>query len=979
MTSRTGCCQKYYTTRKYDKSGNVTWSKDYFQGVPISPAGTIGNADWVTQAALQTCTYSNGSSGVGATLTSTTNTALTLTSGSPTTNQLVLVINQASPAQNGYYKVTNAGSVSVPWVMTRSTLFDTPAKMAPNSTISASVPQQTWQLTTTGTITIGTTALNWFQLTGSYNLNVYAQAIDGSRVYVGGDRVQATQTHQWSIVCFDIETGQVLWDYDCGGAVWKIQVDSSTGKIVCMIKNDSMTPGGYFGTTLFTHVFKRLTTSGTLDATKTFTQQVSPTLGGSTPTVGMDFCINESSDWHILGLRLTSNLASIYEWTSPQSGSPTLREMPWTCGDPISIKRIGGRDWISLYASGENNYTSDVVLKGKAQSAAPYQASDFDLRIPSFISLVSQKTVQLVAPTGTTQGTALALSVGNSYIVNPQFIVNDAQNGVSLDPYTYSNGTGGVGATLTSTAAPGAGTPFQLNGSTTWGSLGNNLHTFLIKDETPAKYNGIYLLTLGGGGGIDPWVLTRIAGFDSSSSIHYGSPVSPSAGPLAGQTWAQSNTNSTIAVGTDAISFAGGANLGGSGVTLPGSGGCILPTGSAGDVIPFNQNVNIGTLIQATAYNLYPPSGGTINAGSVNAPVTLNSGDYAVCVSAGNWYLYSYLVTLTTFEVDVDGSSNIVGSMGGEHTQLLTSGLMNWQEYGSSESICVDSDGTAFFASANETASSNRTLVSREQGGYFRFSHQHAGVGEQKIIQYDASESAPIQTGQRQDPTTDQWFLPDPTASPACGRSATASKSGIGGNYTVGFSTLGDGGGLAPQSGTVLIAILADNSNIGSSLAISGGATWTKIGTGGTTGYKSCSVWKHVCGGSEPLTYTVTYGGTASTDSASCTIVEAFNLSSTQPDGTGTGSNSASSPTATSANATDVCVTLVASFAGTSTTCNGPPSGYMLRGRSQSTAATPVTTAIAVRNEVGAASISPGNWPTPDTTNSYLWTLTLKP
>jgi hypothetical protein len=67
-------------------------------------------------------TYSG--TGVGATLTATTNSALIIDTFVLTVGNRVLLVSQSTPSQNGIYVVTNAGSSTNPWVLTRSTDFD---------------------------------------------------------------------------------------------------------------------------------------------------------------------------------------------------------------------------------------------------------------------------------------------------------------------------------------------------------------------------------------------------------------------------------------------------------------------------------------------------------------------------------------------------------------------------------------------------------------------------------------------------------------------------------------------------------------------------------------------------------------------------------------------------------------------------------------------------------------------------------------
>jgi hypothetical protein len=70
-------------------------------------------------------TYSNGSSGVGATLTNSgTQAAFSVDGVSPALNARVLVKNQTTQVQNGIYTLTTIGDGSTNWVLTRATDAD---------------------------------------------------------------------------------------------------------------------------------------------------------------------------------------------------------------------------------------------------------------------------------------------------------------------------------------------------------------------------------------------------------------------------------------------------------------------------------------------------------------------------------------------------------------------------------------------------------------------------------------------------------------------------------------------------------------------------------------------------------------------------------------------------------------------------------------------------------------------------------------
>jgi hypothetical protein len=81
-----------------------------------------------------TATYSNGSSGVGATLTNSgTQVALSIDGVALSTSDRVLVWQQTTPTQNGVYVVTTVGDGSTNWVLTRSADADTSSEGDPNS------------------------------------------------------------------------------------------------------------------------------------------------------------------------------------------------------------------------------------------------------------------------------------------------------------------------------------------------------------------------------------------------------------------------------------------------------------------------------------------------------------------------------------------------------------------------------------------------------------------------------------------------------------------------------------------------------------------------------------------------------------------------------------------------------------------------------------------------------------------------------
>jgi hypothetical protein len=99
-------------------------TKAYVDGIAAS-INWHDFAIFATAAVLpNTPTYSNGTNGVGATLTSVGNARLVVDGQNASDGQRILVKNQANPIHNGVYVVEAQGSVSSQWVLERASDFD---------------------------------------------------------------------------------------------------------------------------------------------------------------------------------------------------------------------------------------------------------------------------------------------------------------------------------------------------------------------------------------------------------------------------------------------------------------------------------------------------------------------------------------------------------------------------------------------------------------------------------------------------------------------------------------------------------------------------------------------------------------------------------------------------------------------------------------------------------------------------------------
>jgi hypothetical protein len=140
-----------------------------------------------------TATYDNGTAGVGATLTNSgTQAALVIDGVTLNTSDRVLVYEQTDQTQNGVYTVTNTGSVSTNWVLTRATDADTSGEGSSTSLDEGSYfyvqegnagAGESYVCNTAGTIVFGTTNITFAQFsatpefTGGTNIDITNRVI----------------------------------------------------------------------------------------------------------------------------------------------------------------------------------------------------------------------------------------------------------------------------------------------------------------------------------------------------------------------------------------------------------------------------------------------------------------------------------------------------------------------------------------------------------------------------------------------------------------------------------------------------------------------------------------------------------------------------------------------------------------------------------------------------------------------------------
>ena len=163
---------------------NKAYVDQVAQGLDTKPSCRVG-----TTANLS-ATYSNGTAGVGATLTNSgSQAALTIDGVTLSASDRVLVKDQTNAAHNGIYVVTTVGSGSANWVLTRATPEDQPSELSGGAFVfveeGTANGDNGYVFTHNGLPTFGTTDLDVAQFSGA------GQVIAGAGLVKSGNTVDA--------------------------------------------------------------------------------------------------------------------------------------------------------------------------------------------------------------------------------------------------------------------------------------------------------------------------------------------------------------------------------------------------------------------------------------------------------------------------------------------------------------------------------------------------------------------------------------------------------------------------------------------------------------------------------------------------------------------------------------------------------------------------------------------------------------------
>ena len=191
-------------------------------------------------------TYSNGSSGVGATLTNAgTQAAIVIDGVTLSATNRVMVQDQTNQAHNGVYTVTTVGSASTNWVLTRATDADSYAPSDPDALGAGDaffITEGTVHggeldvMTTTGVITFGTTNIVFALVSDApiYTAGT-GMSLSGTEFSIG----QAVATN--SNVSFNQVTGALVGNASTATAL-------ATGRTISLTGDATGSSGSFNGT-----------------------------------------------------------------------------------------------------------------------------------------------------------------------------------------------------------------------------------------------------------------------------------------------------------------------------------------------------------------------------------------------------------------------------------------------------------------------------------------------------------------------------------------------------------------------------------------------------------------------------------------------------------------------------------------------------------------------------------------------------------
>ena len=415
-----------------------------------------------------TVTYNNGTSGVGATLT-TTGTFTTIDGVTLSVGMRILVKNEVTAANNGIYDVTSST------VLTRSADFNTPTEMAGGDftfVTAGTLYDNTGWVMPDPVTTVGTSPVVWVQFSGAGTYTAGSGlTLTGSVFSV--NVAQPTITSVGTLTSLSISGNANIGNV--GAAAGVFTSVSGNGSALSAITGANVT--GQVGNalvagTVYTNAQPNITSVGSLTSL-TVTGNVT---GGNLITTG-------SANVGTLAVTGTSNLGNVgnviitggtANYVLQTNGSGNLS---WVvqAGSSAASNIANGTSNVNIpTVNGNVNITSagntTMVITGTGANVTGTFTASNNVTGAQLVSTIAIGTAPFVV-TSTTQVANLNVATAGTVTTNAQGNITSVG---SLTGLTVSNATGVVDFTTTANVTLGAVANLHISGGTSGQVLSTN-------------------------------------------------------------------------------------------------------------------------------------------------------------------------------------------------------------------------------------------------------------------------------------------------------------------------------------------------------------------------------------------------------------------------------------------------------------------------------------------------------------------------
>jgi hypothetical protein len=661
-----------------------------------------------------TATYNNGTDGVGATLTNSgTQAALVIDGITMVVADRVLVYEQTNQTQNGVYVVTDVGSGSTNWILTRSDDANTFGLTSPNTLGEGSTffvregdtgAGETYTCNTVGTIIFGTTNITFVQISAAQiysagtglsltntTFSIANTAVTAATYGTAGEVAQFTVNNQGqitnaanvSINASSITLGTLANDRTTAASangtntiVLRDANGSFAGNVITATTSNATTFNGTTGSfgsvsgngVALTAINASNVTSGTLDNART----TGNTANSASTLVLRD--ANGSFGANIITATFNGNAATLSAINASNISSGTIANARTTAASANGASTIVLRD---SGGSFDANLVNAVALSGNAATVTGINASN-----------IASGTI---ANARTTAATANGAST---------IVLRGASGEFAAGAITGTSFSGnGSAITAINASSISSGT---LDNARTTAASANGASTIVVRDVNGSFSGNVITGTTG--------TFTNISGNGISLTAINASNVTSGTLDNARTTAASANGASTIVARDSNGSFTANVvtatNFSGGGASITAINASSISSGTVATARLGSGTANASTFLRGDqTYAAVPsPNNGTLTMG-VSGTGLSGSATFTADQAGGSTF------TVASNASSANGASTIVArdASGNFTSNVITATLTGTASNATVLQTARTINGTSFDGSANITITANTT------------------------------------------------------------------------------------------------------------------------------------------------------------------------------------------------------------------------------------------------------------------------------